>query len=88
MLLTFYWTVEVKGYRKWTFPLIVIGANSIFIYSVDMVLHGWLNISVAVFTRGFSWLGEFAPMAQSCAVLLVMWYLCYGLYDRKIFFKL
>ena len=33
MLLVFYWVVEVKGYRKWTFPLLVVGANSIFIYS-------------------------------------------------------
>jgi heparan-alpha-glucosaminide N-acetyltransferase len=88
MLLAFYWVVEVKGYRKWTFPLIVIGANSIFIYSVDMILHGWLNKSVAVFTKDYQWLGDFAPVAQSCTVLLVMWYLCFCLYRRKIFFKL
>ena len=43
MLLAFYWFVEVKGYRKWTFPLIVIGANSIFIYSVHQVLQRWLD---------------------------------------------
>ena len=88
MLLAFYWIVEVQGYRKWTFPLLVVGANSIFIYSVDMVLHGWLNNSLAVFTRDFSWLGDFAPVAQSCTVLLVMWYLCYWLYQRRIFLKL
>src|SRR6266436_7851377 len=88
MLLAFYWFVEVKGYRKWTFPLVVIGANSIFIYSVHMVLQGWLNRAVGVFTLNFTWLGDFAPVAQSCAVLLAMWYLCYWLYQRKIFFKL
>jgi hypothetical protein len=27
-------------------------------------------------------------VAQSCAVLLAMWYACYWLYQRKIFFKL
>jgi hypothetical protein len=27
------------------------------------------------------------PVAQSCTVLLVMWYACYWLYRRKIFFK-
>jgi len=31
MLLFFYWLVEVKGYRRWIFPLVVVGANSIFI---------------------------------------------------------
>ncbi len=88
MLVAFYWLVEVKGYRKWTFPLVVIGANSIFVYSVHMVLQRWLNQAVGVFTLNFTWLGDFAPVAQSCAVLLVLWYLCYWLYRRKIFFKL
>ncbi len=88
MLAAFYWLVEVKGYRKWTFPLVVIGANSIFIYSVHQVLQGWLNRAVGVFTLNFTWLGDFAPVAQACAVLLAMWYLCYWLYQRKIFFKL
>jgi len=88
MLLAFYWLVEVQGYRKWTFPLVVIGANSIFVYSVHMVLQHWLSRAVGVFTFNFSWLGDFAPVAQSCTVLLVIWYLCYWLYQRKIFIKL
>jgi hypothetical protein len=37
---------------------------------------------------GVAWLGDFAPVAHSCSVLLVMWSLCYWLYRRKIFFKL
>jgi predicted acyltransferase len=88
MLLAFYWVVEVKGYTRWTFPFIVIGANSIFIYSVEEVLRSWLNRAVGVFTFRFTWIGDFAPVAQACAVLLVMWYMCYWLYRRKIFFKL
>ncbi len=88
MLLAFYWVVEVVGYRKWVFPLVVIGANSIFIYSLDMVLRGWLDRAVGVFTLHYRWLGDFASVAQSCTVFLVMWYLCYWLYQRKIFFKL
>ncbi len=88
MLLFFYWLVEVKGYREWTFPLVVVGANPIFIYSVDMVLRGWLDRAVGVFTLRFEWLGAGAPVAQSGAVLLVMWSMCYWLYKRKIFLKL
>ena len=88
MLLVFYWAVEVKGYRRWTFPLVVAGANSIFLYSVEQLLRGGLDRAVGIFTFRFEWLGIFAPVAQACAVLLVMWYLCYWLYQRKIFFKL
>jgi predicted acyltransferase len=82
MLIAFFWVVELKGYTNWTFPLIVIGANSIFIYSVEEVLRSWLNRAVGVFTFRFAFLGDFSPVA---AVLLVMWYMCYWPYRRKIF---
>jgi predicted acyltransferase len=88
MLLAFFWIVEVKGWTKWTFPLLVIGANSIFIYSVEEVLRSWLDRAIGVFTFRFAVLGDLAPVAQACAVLFVMWCLCYWLYRRKIFFKL
>lgn len=88
MLAAFYWIVEMKGYRKWTFPLVVVGANSIFIYSVEEVLRSWLNRAVGVFTFRFEFLGPYGHVAQACAVVLVMWYMCYWLYQRKIFFKL
>ncbi|MEX2264522.1 MAG: hypothetical protein WD696_21385 [Bryobacteraceae bacterium] len=88
MLLAFYWLIEVRGYRKLAWPLMVVGMNSIFIYSVSIVLYGWLDRAVGVFTRKFEFLGAAAPNAQAVAVLLVMWYLCYWLYRRKIFVKL
>jgi len=52
------------------------------------VLRGWINRALGVFTGNFSFIGVLAPVAQSCAVLLVMWSLCYWLYRRRIFFKL
>jgi predicted acyltransferase len=88
MLMAFYWLIEVKGYRKWAFPLVVVGMNSIFIYSVGQVLKGWIDRGVAVFTFRYTFIGDLAPVAQACTVLLVMWYLCYWLYQRKIYFKL
>ena len=88
MLLAFYWMVEVRGWRKPVFPLVVVGMNSIFIYSISIVLAGWLDRSVAVFTGRFLFIGDLAPVAQATAVVLVMWCLCYWLYQRKIFFKI
>jgi len=87
-LLGFYWLVEVRGLRRAAFPLAVVGMNSIFIYSVDQALYGWLDQSLAVFTRRFAFLGLLAPVAQATLALLVMWYICYWFYRRKIFFKI
>ena len=88
MLIGFYWLVEVRGYRKWAFPLVVVGMNSIFIYSVSMILFEWLERAVGVFTFHYSFVGKLAPVMQACTVLLLMWYMCYWLYQRKIFLKL
>ena len=88
MLIVFYWVVEVSGYRKWAFPLIVVGANSIFIYFVSEVLSRWLDHAVGVFTFHYNFFGKLAPVAQATTVLAGMWYLCYWLYKRGIFLKL
>jgi predicted acyltransferase len=88
LMLGFYIAIEMLGFRRWTFPLVVVGMNSVFIYTVDELLRGWLDKSLAVFTGGFRFLGNAAPVAQSCAVLLALWYLCWWLHRRRIFFKL
>lgn len=87
-MLAFVWLIEVKGYRRWAFPMVVVGMNCIFIYSFKFVLGGWVRRSLGVFTGNFEFIGTLAPVAQACATLLVLWYLCYWLYQRRIFFKL
>src|SRR5437588_5383407 len=88
MLIGFYLIIEVLGYRKWAFPLLVVGMNSIFIYFVSEVLREWLDHAVGVFTFHYRFIGTVAPVAQATTVLLAMWYLCYWLYKRRIFLKL
>jgi heparan-alpha-glucosaminide N-acetyltransferase len=88
MLIGFYLIIEVLGYWKWSFPLLVVGMNSIFIYFVSEVLRAWLDRAIGVFTFHYSFIGKLAPVGQATTVLLVMWYLCYWLYQRRIFLKL
>lgn len=88
MLIAFYWIIEVRGYRKWAFPFLVLGMNSIFIYSFSQILHGWLYRGLIPFTGGFRFLGDLAPIPQNIVTLAVMWSLTYWLYRRKIFLKI
>lgn len=82
------WLVDVKQYRRWAFPAIVLGMNSIFIYSFSQVLRGWLNRGVGVFTGNFWYLGDLGTIAQNVVVLGIMWYMCYWLYKHKIFLRI
>jgi len=88
MMLIFFVLIEVVGWRRLAFPFLVVGSNSIFIYSLSMVLSGWIRRAVGVFTGEFRWMGDLQPVALYTAGVLVMWSLCYWLYRRKIFLRL
>jgi predicted acyltransferase len=88
----FYWLVDVKKVQSWTRFFIIVGMNSIFIYLFAEVLgHRWLVDFVAIFNVGFlAPLGIhelFLGLINAIITLALMWYLCYFLYKKKIFFK-
>ena len=82
-----FWLVDVKGWRKWTFPFVVLGMNSIFAYGFWQLLGGWLADGLVVFTKRFAFLGAGGEIPHRLVVLSVMWGLCYWLYRRRIFLK-
>lgn len=86
MFLFFYWLIDIRGYRKWAFPLAVIGMNAIFIYLFTSLIH--LDPIVDVFTAGIGriWPNS-ALLFQQIAVLAVEWLILFWMYKRKIFIK-
>src|SRR2546427_7524467 len=49
LLLFFYWLIDMRRYRKWAFPFVIIGMNAIFIYMFTSLIH--LDAIVGVFTK-------------------------------------
>ncbi len=89
MLMGFYWVIEVKRAKRWAFAFVVLGMNSIFVYSLGQIgIKGWLNRGLAGFSGNFKFLGDLGAIPQSVLVLAGLWYVCYWLYQRKIFFKI
>lgn len=87
LLCFFYWLIDVRGYRKWAFPFVVIGMNSIGIY----MLHNLVNFhSIAVrLVRGLSLLGPLAEaLSSSICVIVLEWLLLFWMYRRRIFIKI
>src|SRR5687767_1161638 len=39
----FYYVVDVRGWRRWAFPLLVVGMNSIAMYVIVHVAEGWMR---------------------------------------------
>jgi predicted acyltransferase len=89
MLAAFYWLIEVKQTKRWAFPFLVLGMNSLFIYTLGQIgIKGWLDRGLRSFTGNFAFLGDLGAIPQHILVLAGMWYLCYWLYQRKIFIKI
>lgn len=87
-----YWLIDVKKqFTRVSDFFIIVGMNSIFIY---LFMHvGGANIINEMFipfTKAFfSWGGELmVGVITSVLVWAALWYLCYWLYLRKIFFKI
>jgi predicted acyltransferase len=84
----FYWVIDIKGLKAWTFPLVVVGMNSIAIYVAYQLTAGWIR------SVGRTWLGNglfegtTGPLMQSLLVLAVLWSFCWWLYRRKVFIRI
>ena len=89
-LAAFSWIVDVKGYKKWAFPLVVIGMNSIAAYMIahlfERLIRSSFRINLGdwpfqIFGTGVE------PFMVGGAVLLTYWAILYWMYRRKLFLK-
>jgi len=88
-----YWLIDIKKAGSWIMYFIMVGMNPIFIYLFfETVGHQWLNEAVAIFTNGFTGWLQIAASVQallaSVATLLLEWYICYWLYQKRTFIRL
>jgi len=87
----FCWLTEVKGYRKWAFPLVVIGMNSIAAYVMAETMRGWIAGTFNIHLGGhfFAFLGAgLEPFVRGVAILGLYWSVLLWMYRRKIFLKI
>ena len=89
MLAVFYWAVEVRGWQRWAFPLVVVGMNSIAAYVIGNAFAGWFrSASGAWFSTLTPVVGDmWLPVMQHAAFALLAWSVLYWCYRRRIFFK-
>jgi predicted acyltransferase len=86
-----YWLIDMKGRKKWAFFFNIVGMNSIFIYLLTNSYGAeWLHRIAQPFTMAaFAWGGRLtAEIATSLAVWMMLWYVCYWLYRKGIFFRI
>src|SRR6202035_2587016 len=80
-----------KGWRRWAFPLVVVGMNSIAVYVMSWTMSdffgnaldrhvGWAIAAVAGPTL--------QPVRHGLAIMLIFWLILLWMYRRKIFLRI
>jgi len=91
LLALFCWVVEVRGYRRSVFPLVVVGTNSIAAYLIAHLFEPFIVSSFRIHLGPsiFAGLGAgLEPLLQGLAVLAMFWLLLFWMYRRKIFLRI
>lgn len=87
----FSWVIDVKGYKKWAYPLVVVGMNSIAAYLIAELLRNFVveSFRIHLGPRAFQFFGTgLEPLMQGAAVLFTYWLILFWMYRRKIFLKI
>ncbi len=93
ILAALYWLIDIKKINSYAWIFVVVGTNAIFIYLFfETVGHQWLNGTVRIFTEGtlsvFKVSRQAINISNALVVLCLEWYVCFWLYQRKIYIKL
>ncbi len=91
MLAGFYALIEWKGWKRWAFPLIVVGMNSIAIYVMSWTMQPFLHRSLQIHLGGLISVIAgpiFEPVAYGLGIMLIFWLILFWMYRRRIFVRI
>jgi len=90
-LAAFYYVIDMKGWKAWAFPCVVVGMNSIAMYVMAQLCKPFISGSVKIHAGSniFESFGKsYAPIVEFSVFLLIIWAVTYWMYQRKLFLKI
>jgi predicted acyltransferase len=100
ILAAFYLVVDVMMLKLWTFPLAIVGMNSLAVYCLAQLTKGWfsrmfknslqtVDAAFGTSTAGvFYGDGMFAGIYASIVIVVMLWLVCLWLYRRNLFVRI
>lgn len=86
-----YAVIDVARLRFWAVPLIILGANSIFLYLIIHLWGGFLRNNLRIHLGADFWQDQFgalAPVWEGGTILLIYWLCCCWLWRRRVFIRI
>jgi predicted acyltransferase len=90
-LAAFSWIIDVKSHRRWAFPLVVVGMNSIAAYLLADLFGEFIirSLHIHLGTRVFQLFGTgLEPLMLGIVVMLIYWFTLFWMHRRRIFLRI
>jgi predicted acyltransferase len=90
-LAAFSWIIEVKSWRRWAFPLVVVGMNSIAAYLIAGLWEDFMIDSLHIHF-GFGVFRLFGtglePLVLGLFVMSIYWIILFWMYRKRLFLRI
>jgi predicted acyltransferase len=83
-----FWLIDIRGYRSWAFPFLVVGMNSITIYCMSMIGGWWFLKYWKIFLGPTLFEGSYGLIWAAIAVVFSLWLVCLILYRIRLFVRI
>ena len=87
----YYYVVDLKGYKRWAFPFLVVGMNSIAMYVVVHVATEYVERSLFIHLgrAPFEVFGAvYVPIVAGATTLLLFWLMLLWMYRNRVFVRI
>ncbi len=91
ILAALFGVIDVLNFRAWSFPLVVVGTNSMAVYLMSQLLKPWVGKTLKTHFGAnlFLMFGEqWEPVVSSCLIGLMFWLVCLWLYKQRAFLRI
>jgi predicted acyltransferase len=85
LVAAFHAVIDIAGYRRWSFPLAVIGANALLAYVLDPIFDWGGDALVRWFAPGT--VAPYDDLLSAFCELTLLWALLWFLYQRRLLFR-
>jgi predicted acyltransferase len=88
MLAAFYGIIDVLGWRRWAWPLVVVGMNSIAMYVMIQLMGGWVGTTWQTHLPAAWFNNPYGPIVRSGLIAVTLWLVCVWMYRRGLFLRI
>lgn len=82
ILAAFYFVIDMKGWKKWTWPFVIVGLNPLAAYLMSMLFRRWVNDRMDVYLGEGIAASPYAPTWYALGGLIFYWLICLYLHRR------